>query len=448
MPRVTVPTPEVPGVGRGLLGAALGVALIVAGFTVPEFLPADARQRLWAGAAPIFGFWEAHASWVGTPLAVAVAALLIAGARGVDRLRLRTLLPLSYVGAVGWAVALSLIDGWRRGFTGRLQDPSEYLNDVPKVDDIGAMLRGFSGRILDYQPDSWTTHVSGHPPGAFLVFIGLDRVGLGGGTAAAWFCVLVAASAVPAMILTVLLLGSPQAARSVAPYLALSPGAVWVAVSADAAFLGVVSWGLALLAASTRTAGPRRQVLGVAAGLLLGAGVYLSYGLVLIGIPALAVLWLGRTARPLPAVLAGSLLVAGGFTAAGFWWFDGYRLVIERYYQGIATQRPAAYWAWANFAATGCAVGLATFAGLAYAVDRNLLRGRDPRAVLALAGVAAMLVADASGLSKAETERIWLPFSAYAVLAAGLLPVRHRTRWLIVQAALALAVNHLILTKW
>ena len=57
-----------------------------------------------------------------------------------------------------------------------------------------------------------------------------------------------------------------------------------------------------------------------------------------------------------------------------------------------------------------------------------------------------MLLADLSGMSKAEVERIWLPFAVWTCLACAELP-RPR-RWLAAQAVLALLVNHLLLTVW
>jgi len=60
--------------------------------------------------------------------------------------------------------------------------------------------------------------------------------------------------------------------------------------------------------------------------------------------------------------------------------------------------------------------------------------------------VAAMLLADLSGMSKAEVERIWLPFAVWTCLACAELP-RPR-RWLAAQAVVALLVNHLLLTVW
>jgi hypothetical protein len=69
-----------------------------------------------------------------------------------------------------------------------------------------------------------------------------------------------------------------------------------------------------------------------------------------------------------------------------------------------------------------------------------------PALLLATAAAGAVLIADLSGMSKAEVERIWLPFAVWLVLPCGLLP-RRRT-WLLAQAVLALAVNHLLLTVW
>lgn len=77
-------------------------------------------------------------------------------------------------------------------------------------------------------------------------------------------------------------------------------------------------------------------------------------------------------------------------------------------------------------------------------------RGNRCEPVLLLAATAAVMIllADLSGLSKAEVERIWLPFTVWLLPAASLLPAWSWRRWLGVQAATALAVNHLVLTFW
>ena len=157
-------------------------------------------------------------------------------------------------------------------------------------------------------------------------------------------------------------------ARMAAPFVAVAPTAIWIAVSADAYFAGVAAWGIALLAlAASRTV--RWPILVAAgAGLLLGWAIFLNYGLVLMGLPALAVLpWcVTRRAalRALAAAVLAAVAVAAAFAMAGFWWFDGYTLVQQRYWQGIAMNRPFQYWSWANLASVACAIGLGSVAGL------------------------------------------------------------------------------------
>ncbi|MBQ0928728.1 hypothetical protein [Saccharopolyspora endophytica] len=67
---------------------------------------------------------------------------------------------------------------------------------------------------------------------------------------------------------------------------------------------------------------------------------------------------------------------------------------------------------------------------------------------LVLAAGVAVLVADLSGLSKAEVERIWLPFGVWFAVGGALLPAGSRRWWLGAQAVIALAVNHVIATSW
>jgi hypothetical protein len=422
---------------------ALGVeaALVAAAFAVGAVL--DARGvRLWADAAPVFGEWRPHIGW-GTPAAVAVAALVVwrgpSWARAASWVRL---LAAAYTAAVAWILALALVDGWHDGLAARLTPEAEYLNEVPRVTDIPAMLAGFADKIVATDAGVWSTHTAGHPPGALLVFVVLDRIGLGGGGPAALACVLAGATVTVTIPVTLRWLGDEAAARAVVPFLVLLPGAVWVGASADGIFAAVVAAGLALLAAP-------RWWLGLAGGVVLGFALYLSYGFVLVGVLALAVVALRHRHR-LAVLVTGTLgaaAVAVAFTAAGFWWPEGYRLVVERYYQGWAADRPYGYWVWANLAALVLAAGPV----LLPALRRTLLAVRRDRAasvVLPLAAAVAVAFADLSGLSKAEVERIWLPFTVWLVVAAARIPDPHRRAWLTAQAATALAVNHLLWTWW
>ncbi|QLL05779.1 hypothetical protein [Mycobacterium vicinigordonae] len=446
---------------REIVAVSIGVALVTAAFVVPHLnlgivtpLIHSSPQTIHdlAGTAPIFGWWNVHAGWSSIAAAAIGIAAVVWGPRLAQQLSWRALTLSTWATSCAWAFALAMIDGWQLGFAGRLVARHEYLRQVPTVTDIPEMLRTFSRRILDFQPDSWITHVSGHPPGALLTFVWLDRIGLGGGAWAGAFCLLIGSSAATAVIVAVRATADEATARNAAPFVAVAPTAIWVAVSADAYFAGVAAWGIALLAlAASRTVRAPVPV-AVAAGLLLGWAAFLNYGMVLMALPALAVLVAVRNRRAACTALAAALLAAlavlVAFALAGFWWFDGYTLVQRRYWQGIAMNRPFQYWSWANLASVCCAIGLGSVAGLGRVFDTAAIRRRSGLQLLVLAAIAAIICADLSMLSKAETERIWLPFTVWLTAAGALLPGQSQRWWLAANVIGALAINHLILTNW
>jgi hypothetical protein len=443
------------------VSVAIGVLLVVAAFVVPHLhlgivtpLINASAKRLYsfADTAPIFGWWNAHVGWGTVPAIVIAIAAVLWGQTVAQRLPWRALPWVTWATACAWAFSLAMIDGWYRGFTHRLTAQHEYLRQVPTVTDIPEAVRSFASRIPDFQPNSWITHVSGHPPGALLTFVWLDRIGLGGGAWAGLLCLLVGSSAAAAIVVAVRALADETAARSAALFAAVAPTAIWIAVSADGYFAGVAAWGIALLALSARRATRWPAVAGAGAGLLLGWGIFLNYGLALMALPAVAVLvsavdWRAVLAALAPAVLA-ALAVVGVFAVAGFWWFDGYTLVQERYWQGIANDRPFQYWSWANFASVVCAIGLGSVAGVGRAFDIAAIKRRSGLHLVVLGALLAIVFADLSMLSKAETERIWLPFTVWLTAAGALLPPRSRRWWLTLNVAGALLLNHFILTNW
>jgi hypothetical protein len=451
----------VKSIRREVIAAGLALVLVVAAFVVPHLgmglvtpLIHTTPQRIrdYAQTAPIFGGWNAHVGWGTLPAIVIAAAAVLWGDAVARRLPWPAVPWVTWAAACAWAFALAMIDGWHRGFAGRLTTTNEYLRQVPGITDIPKALRTFSSRILDFQPDSWITHVSGHPPGALLTFVWLDRIGLGGGAWAGLLCLLVGSSAAAAVVVAVRALTDESTARLAAPFVAVTPTAIWVAVSADGYFTGVAAWGLALLALAARGTARLPILAGAGAGLLLGWGIFLNYGLGLIALLAVAVVIAAKDLRSalravVPAVLV-ALVVVGGFALAGFWWFDGYTLVQERYWQGIAKDRPFQYWSWANLASVVCAIGLGSVAGVARAFDIAAVKRRSGLHLVVLAALLAILCADLSMLSKAETERIWLPFTTWLVAATVLLPARSRRWWLALNVIGALLLNHFILTNW
>jgi len=447
---------------------------------------------LHVGWPPLYANWGPHIG-PGTPAALVVAVGVVAyGPQMASRLPWRALLGAAWGTAMAWTWSLALIDGWQRGIAVRLTTRYEYLQVIDRFQDIPATLRDFTQHILLHSPDHWPPHVAGHPPGATVTFVLLDRVGLGGGGWAGVFCITVGASACVAVLVAVRALAGEALARRAAPFLVMAPAAVWMGTSADGYFAAVAAWTIAILALAVT--GHRPRLTGFASGLLFGLTCYLSYGLTLFAVIAGAAVLLGgpHRTRPLPYALAGVTVVPLAFTLAGFDWWEAYHLLVERYYQGAGGIRPYGYWVWANLACTVLVVGPATAAGLRRTVDTLLgaaarlragssldaplpvrtpdrhgaplrvvpaLRRRlVPRsdgtgaspdlrlAVLIAATFSALLIADLSGMSKAETERIWLPFAMWLLTSCAFLTGPRI--WLAAQAVVALLLNHLLLTGW
>ncbi|MYQ97987.1 MULTISPECIES: hypothetical protein [unclassified Streptomyces] len=433
-----------------MYAAAAAALLVTAAVLVGRHIQ-ETHRTLFVHWPPVFADWDPHLG-PGTPAALAVAAAtVIHGPVLAARLPWRGLLTVAWATALAWIGSLALVDGWQRGIAGRLTTREEYLRVIGRFHDIPAALRDFTHHIVSGSPDPWPAHVAGHPPAATLTFVLLDRIGLRGGGWAGMFCVVVGASGCVAVLIAVRALAGEALARRAAPFTVLAPAAVWQGVSADGYFAAVAAWSVALLALALTRPSPWAAA---GSGLLFGLTCYLSYGLTLFALVGAAVLFLARRelrARPflLLPLLAGLAVFPVVFTLAGFNWWHGYQLLTIRYYQGVGGIRPYGYWVWADLACAALITGPATAAGLRRTGAVLLHRRTGSRAGLALlvsAALLALLVADLSGMSKAETERIWLPFALWLLPACALLP-RPRP-WLAAQAVLALLLNHLLLTGW
>jgi hypothetical protein len=372
------------------------------------------------------------------------------GDRVAERVRFSWLMALAGVTAFLWGCSLALVDG-SDGLRARI-DSAQLLYAARHVSDLSATLHGFVGRI-PLGNGSWNDHVAGHPAGALLFFWTLVRAHLGTGVLPGLVIAALFASVPVAVMTTLATLASTTAARSAAPYLVFCPAFIWAVISADAVYAAFSAWSLAALA---HAAARRSIALGALAGIGLGATVMLSYGLVLMAIPAVVILMVLRSWRAAVSAAGGVAAVLVGFALAGFGWWAGFQAVHDRYWAGIARLRPASYWLWGDLAALCFSAGPALGALVACWTVRlrgSLLdrtRGDDDRPVLVLGGAAllAVTLADLSLMSKAEVERIWLPFTVWLVASAAFLPPRSHRWWLALNVIGALAINHLILTNW
>ena len=444
-PMVVGPTPTRSR--RAMIGLISTLTLIVAAMAVPAVTGWEVRAGQFA---PLHSIWVPRIG-PGTPAAILLGAFAAVWAPRVATWSWGRLLATVYGSGVAWMLALATVDGVE-GIGSILDDKTEYLQTARRVDDIGVFLRSYIAHIPLDSDDNWPVHLAGHPPGAALFFIGLVRIGLGDAILAGLVVTLIAGTTAIAVMLTARRLGAGRYARSAAPFLAVGPAAIWMCVSADAMFAACAAWATMLLAVSATTSRRRTQCLaGLGAGLLYGACAMFSYGLPLLGVLAVTVLALARSWRPVLWAAPAALSVVLVFAAAGFAWWEAFPVLRERYWAGIAQHRPGLYWTWANLAAVAVCAGPMVGAGLAVAVSdvrRKGNAGRRAVAWLTLAGLGMCIAATLSQMSRAEVERIWLPFVPWMLLATGLLPARWRRAGLVVQIGFALAVQHLFFTRW
>ena len=298
------------------LYAVAAAALLVVAAALTGIAIKRAKDVLHVGWPPLYANWGPHVG-PGTPAAVTVAIAVVAyGPSLAARLPWRPLLWTSWATAMAWTFSLALIDGWHRGIARRLTTGYEYLQVIDRFQDIPDTLRDFTHHILIGSPDNWPAHVAGHPPGATLTFVLLDRIGLGGGAWAGVFVITAGATAAAAVLVTLRALAGEALARRAAPFLVLAPAAVWAGTSADGYFAAVAAWAVAFLALAVTGHRPRADRPGLRTP--LRAHRYLSYGLTLLAVIAGAVLLLGsRRLRLLPYAIAGLAVVPVAFTVVG-----------------------------------------------------------------------------------------------------------------------------------
>jgi methylthioxylose transferase len=386
--------------------------------------------------------WEPR---VGTLAAVSALALS-AGALVAPRAARTLRSPLAFAGflfalALGLGLALNLarhgVRDWYAIFDtsphGSFEAPNEYLPGLPAL-AYGAHF--YLDRFAEMVP-ALPVNVAGHTPGLLLTLHAL-RISTPEGMAA--LCIGVGALTAPlAYDLGRTLLGDERG-RSAGLLTAFAPSLLLFGVtSADYFYAGL---GLASACLLVR---PRlgARIAGAAAA---AGAAFFSW--LLLALPAWAALvvwrregW--RSAARLALACAAALLVFNGALAlwVGYDAIGTLRATGSVYRHSLASVRPYAFWVFGSPTAWGVMLGVA----IAMPALRALV-AREPAAVaLAIVVVAAALL----GFTKAETERIWLPFVPLAcVAAAAYLPPRRLAIALLALAAQALVVELLFQTIW
>jgi hypothetical protein len=397
-------------------------------------------RRLILYTPPVLGGYRPYVPVSMLVPLVAGTALILVLPSFAHRFAWRATVLLGAATALGWWIALALVDG-----VGGLTDGLAWSSEMAQVEVMvsahpRSWLSGFTAGVLN---DGIQTRA--HPPGLPLLLAVMNRWGMPGSGWAVGATLVVAASAVAAVLVTVRELAGEDVARRALPFLVLSPAAIWIATSFDAMFMGFAGWYVALFVLATARGRSRTVVadlLAVAAGVAAAVTIEMSYGLLLMGALVVAVAVHRRAWRPLVVSTVTALGATLLLVPFGFWWIGGLGATRQAYY-ALGLDRPYSYFLFADLSVLALVLGPA----VAVALTRRVPRGVG---VLVVGSVAAMAIADLSGLSTGEVERIWLPFAIWVTPAAaglGHRPVATRA-WLALQVASALVLTLCIRTFW
>ncbi len=370
------------------------------------------------------------------PVATAVALVVALPHLGA-RCRWGWVLATGWAGSLAWWIALAAVDGG-----GELTRGLYWADDYAPTHALFTRdPRQFLATFIDAVP-GYSIQVRAHPPGIPLLLSGLDRIGIGGETAIAALTLAVAASGIVAVLIAVREVAGEANARRALPFLVLAPTATWMAITFDALFAGTAAWMVTLLVLAAKRTGRRADLYAAAAGVVAAVSIMFSYGLVLMGLIVLTVAIALRAWRPLVIATLVAFAAILAFVPFGFWWITGLDATRVEY-DTLDVDRPYLYFLVNNIAAWFLVIGPATLVALAFLRDRRLW-------IIVGGGLAAVLAADLTGLSNAEVERIWLPFTIWVLPAAAVLGGRGWvTRgWLGVQATSAIVLAWYIQAHW
>ena len=317
---------------------------------------------------------------------------------------------------------------------GSFEAKNEYLPGLPALDHgVWFFLDRFA-EIVPSQP----VNVGGHPPGLMLV---IHAFGLDTPEKLAALSIAAAAACAPLGYLLARRLAPGERRARLAGLLIVASPVVLLfgTTSADAIYAAA-----GLVAANGLIA--RRRVTRVLGLVAFALATLATWALLAIGAWAAIVAW-RRDGLPAAVRLAAACGVAVAAVNAALALAYGYdpiatlRATEGLYRNSIASVRPYWFWVLGSPVAWGLMLG-APIAGAALVAAVR----RRPEAI-ALAIVLA--IAAVMGFTKAETERIWLPFAPLAcVAAAAVLPFSRLRLVLAVLAVQTLAVELIFDTVW
>jgi hypothetical protein len=432
--RERLPRPEV---AVPALGFAIAAVTVLVGQAIKA-----AGGQLGVFSPPFYVYWHPKAG----VLAALSIGVLTAAAAVTPAWIWRTRRPFVFAGAVfALALALGVSLNIARGGPHELyaifqttsggspESGNEYLLGLPALDHGVRFYVEHFGSLIPSLPQK----VTGNPPGPLIA---LHLLGIQTPEALAALCIGTGALTAPLAYGLGRTLGGEERGRVAGVLTAFAPSLLlWGVTSADYAF---ATLGLACACLLLRERSASRTMGALAAA----AATFFSW--LLFAIPAWAVLVVLRRDGPRRALeLASICTLATLAVYATLTLTLGYEpLAVLKatdsvYEHGIAHVRPYAYWVVGSPMAWVIALGLP--------IAWEWLRAAAARDPAALALAVIVVVGAVLGFTKAETERIWLPFVPLACVAAASELSARQLRvalWLLV--AQALAVELLFDTIW
>lgn len=389
---------------RAAVDAGWWAAAVAAG-AVLAAVAVHAHARVGSPAPPFTGRYDVRVNprSLLAP-AVAVAVLLGVRARLHERLSWRLLLVLAWATASAWALALALVDGWA-GLARPIDSPGGFLRDVPLV---GADPLAYLSHYVELGARH-TPYARQHPPGPVLALWALGRIGLTHPAGLALVVTLLGCLSVPLLAVSVRSLCHEPAARRLVPLLVLVPYAVWLAVTPDALTLAITAAGVACGVVGSE---PRRRPWwALAAGVLLGVGALFSYSAPWLALTVVVVYFIRRRALLNVVTGVGVLVPLWLASLAGFNWPQGLSLAQADFSARIGPHRSWPLWVCFDLTI------LAVACGPALITAARKIRRTPGWPFLVGAGIA-VVFALASGLSRGEAERAFLPFFPWLLVPA------------------------------